>query len=182
MTQNTEQKYSPTRMLNIKKLTPGSLVLEFQNSIDSSNSRTITIDSNRELYRISLAYAASMFQIQGTYALYKQGYFTFNTEEEKEAVFSYAKELQIYFDDEQSNQGNVEIKYEQPAKLYSSIEFSNMIKLGNIKQITAVLEDGNDAQIELLVDAAVRAGSSIKVGIQNLIEEKTGVGFPEGDE
>ena len=96
--------------------------------------------------------------------------------------FSYAKELQIYFDDQEVTQGNVEIKYEQPAKLYSSIEFSNMIKLGNVKQITAVLDSGNDAQIELLVDAALRAGNSITVNIQTLIEEKTGVGFPEGDE
>lgn len=182
MTHNANDKLSPTRMLNIRKLVPGTLVLDFQDAINSMNMRKIVIDAHRETYRIPLNLAASMFQIEGTYALYKQGYFTFNTTEEKEAVFSFAKNLQIYFEDEIEPQGKAEKTYEQPAKLYTTADFTNMINGGRISQITAVLESGNDAQISLLLDSAIKLGGSIKLDIRNLIEEKTGIGFPEGDE
>ena len=181
---NTENNtnLSPTRMVNIKKLVPGTLILVLQDAANSINERNIIIDAHRDLYRVPLNIAASMFQIEGTFSLYKQGLFTFNTKEEKEAVFSYAKELQIYFEDEYSNQGNVAIKYEQPAELLSSAEITNSLTQGRKKAIQSILDSKNEGQIALLVDAAIKLGGSISLDIKEMIEKATGVGFPEGEE
>lgn len=185
---NTNDKQinlSPTRMVNLKKLVPGALVLSFQDAAQGINERTVVIDAHREVHRIPLNLAASLFQIDGTYMLYKNGYFTFNTDEEKEAVFSYAKSLGIYYEDAyaaENDNGSKVNKFEQPEQLFSSTEMKNMLNLRRIKQITAVLESGNDAQISLLVDSAMEMKDKITIEIMHLIEDKTGVGFPEGDE
>jgi hypothetical protein len=165
----------PTDLVRVVRLVPGTLILRFQNAIDFSNERDFIIDSRVEFARLPLSFAVSLFQLPETYQMYKKGYFTF-ADEDKDKVFKYARELQIYFGDE------VEAKKEQPSVLYTEKQIESFIKLGRIKEITQILEESTLPQKQLLVSAAQKLAGKITMDIVKLIEEKLGVDISEGDE
>jgi hypothetical protein len=164
-----------TDLVRVVRLVPGTLILRFQNSIDFSNERDFIIDSRVEFARLPLSFAVSMFQIPATYQMYKNGYFTF-ADGDKEKVFKLAKELQIYFGDE------VNVKEEQPSVLYTEKQIEGFLKLGRVKEITQILEQGTSPQKQMLVVAAQKLSGKITMDIVKLIENKLGVDISEGDE
>lgn len=167
-----------TKMVVIQKLAQGKLLLEFQNALTYSDLRTIAIGPVADTYRIPLGFAVSMFQIEGTYSLYKQGYFTFLNKEDKELVFQFARELQIYFGEGDSGK---KAHYEQPIKLYTEAEIRQFVQLGRTKTIKEILEYDNPAQIGLLASAVQDNYGKVTNEVIQLIEEKLGVSL-EGDE
>jgi hypothetical protein len=166
---------NPMDSIKIIKMVPGTLVLKFQNALDYSNVRTIAIEANMEFQRMPINYVVSMFQLQDTLGLYKAGFFTFS-KEDKEKVFKYAEELQLYFPS-----GDV-AEQVQPTVLYTDKQIVQALTMGRLKEIDEIILKGSRAQKQLLVDAAVANIDKLKISTLRYLEEKLGVQISEGDE
>lgn len=166
---------NPMDSIKLIKMVPGTLILKFQNALDFSNVRTVAIDASMEFTRMPINYVVSMFQLQETMALYRGGYFTF-TKEDKEKVFKYAEELQLYFPS-----GDVS-EVSQPSVLYTDKQISQALTMGRLKEIDDIVKKGTKAQKQLLIDIAIKNVDKLKVSTLKYLEEKLGVQISEGDE
>ena len=170
----TEQK--ATDLIKIVKLVPGTLILAFQNALEYSQERQIVIDATMDFYRLPLSFVVSMFQIHETMGFYRGGYFTFS-KEDKEKVFKYAEELQLYFPNDGAGDQS-----EQPEVLMTDKQIAQAITLGRLKEITAIVEQGTKPQKQLLIAAARDNVGKLKLSTIQYLEEKLGVQISEGDE
>lgn len=164
--------------IRIQKLIPGTLVLEFQDAINYSAERRFVIPSGQEYINLNINLVVSMFQIPGTMALYKKGYFTFN-KEDKEAVFKLARELSLYYGDDDSG---INAQYEQPEVLYSEQQVAQFLKMKRLGDIQKIINQGKAPQHRLLVEVARKSLGNLSLDIIKIIEEGLGVQLNEGDE
>lgn len=166
------------KMIRIIKLVPGTLVLQFQDATTYDNERDFIISSGQPHINLKLDMVVSMFQLPGTMSLYNRGYFTFS-EEDKEAVFKRARELSLYYGEDDSGS---EATYEQPGKVYREKDFEQMLRLRRLTAIKEVISEGTPPQHRMLIEVARKNFGSLSVQIVKEIENGLGVQLDEGDE
>lgn len=167
------------KMVRIQKLIPGTLVLGFQDITTYSEERTFSIPAGRDYIVLDLNLVVSMFQLPGTMALYKKGYFTFS-KEDKELVFKRARELSLYYGNDDSGE---EAQYEQPSILYSEKEVEQFLRMKRLNNIKEIIDKGERSQKTVLIEAARKNYKTLPVEIVQMIENGLGVQLDdEGDE
>lgn len=164
--------------IRIQKIIPGTLVLEFQDATSYSLARTFVIPAGRDYINLNINLVVSMFQLPGTMALYKQGYFTFS-KEDKEAVFKLAKELSLYYGDDD---GGEDSHYEQPKILYTEQQVVQLLKMKRLGEIQKIINEGEEPQHKLLIEVARKNTGALSLDIVKIIEKGLGVQLNEGDE
>lgn len=164
--------------IRIKKMIPGTLVLRFQNALEYSQERDFVIRHGRDHIVLGIDLVVSMFQINGTMDLYRKGYFTFS-EEDREAVFNRARELDLYYGDDSGDAA----QYRQPSIMYSEKEIEEAIRFKRLSVIREIVEDGSKAQHTLLIEVARKNVGNLSLDIAKIIENKLGIDLSEmGDE
>ena len=168
------------KMIRIEKLVPETLVLSFQNAIAYDSEKEFIIPAGRNHIILDIDYVVSMFQIPGTLALYKKGYFTFN-KEDKEAVFEHARKLSLYYGEDDSGDA---AEFEQPSVLYTERQINDALRLKRLNVIREIIEQGERPQQVALIEAARKVYGSLSVDIVKAIEEGLGIQLDDdlGDE
>lgn len=162
------------QMQNIKiyKNVQGSLLIDFEDVTTSGNKRTVRIGANEPFIRLPLKFVASIFTIYETKSLYSKGFFYFE-DKDKELIFAYGKELDLYFDGEDGSLTT--------ATVYKEAEIKNALRTGKLKIIDDIIDNGSQVQKQNLITVAVEMVDTLSVGTVNHIEEKLGVGISVGD-
>lgn len=166
------------RTIRIQKLIPGTLVMEFHDAITYGETRSFVIPAGRDYINLDIDYVVSMFQLTGTMGLYKRGYFTFS-QEDKEAVFKRARELSLYYGDDD---GGSDASYEQPSVLYTEKQIQEMLRLKRLGDIQKIINEGNRPQHTLLVEVARKSLGNLSLDVIRVIENGLGVQLDEGDD
>lgn len=144
------------KVYTIKKTRPGSVIFSLSPLSNSSLKKEIYLTNKRPQMNIPLDWALTVFVDNGLYALFKEGYFTFNNLDD---LLQEARNAGVYFGDELDF---------TPAKEDSTSKILNVLKAGKRPEILKVIDNyGKD----LVQDVATTNLSSLSMSVVHLLEE-----------
>ena len=144
------------KVYTIKKTRPGSVIFSLSPLSNSSLKKEIYLTNKRPQMNIPLDWALTVFVDNGLYALFKEGYFTFNNLDD---LLQEARNAGVYFGDELDF---------TPAKEDSISKILNVLKAGKRPEILKAIDNyGKD----LVQDVATTNLSSLSMSVVHLLEE-----------
>lgn len=164
------------QMIKVYKKIVGNLVLEFADYQNISRTQVVTIDAGAEFRPVPLGFILSMFYLPVLMNAYNNGLWGLD-DKDKELVVARAKELGLYFEQE-----NGPDALEQPEILYSEKQIKSLLQRKRINEIQEIIEKGSKEQKTSLAIIAQENYLDLDTKTIQLIEEGLKISIVESDE
>lgn len=164
------------QMIKVYKKIVGNLVLEFADYQNISRTQVVTIDAGAEFRPVPLGFILSMFYLPVLMNAYTNGLWGLD-EKDKELVVARAKELGLYFEDE-----NGPDVLDQPEILYSEKQIKSLLQRKRVNEIQEIIEKGSKEQKTSLAIIAQENYLDLDTKTIQLIEEGLKISIAESDE
>lgn len=164
------------QMIKVYKKIVGNLVLEFADYQNISRTQIVTIDAGAEFRPVPLGFILSMFYLPVLMNAFNNGLWGLD-KKDKELVVARAKELGLYFEDE-----NGPDALEQPEILYSEKQIKSLLQRKRVNEIQEIIEKGTKEQKTSLAVIAQENYLDLDTKTIQLIEEGLKISIVESDE
>jgi len=144
------------KVFKLKKTTPNDVIFVLHPLSNQALSKTVVLTERNPYQMLPLDWALGMFIDDGLYSLYKNGYVTFD---ENEELVKAAYENGAYFSD---------VLDFVPSKEENLDKIFKVLQSGNRSAIMDVIKEyGNDS----VKNVAIKNANNLSVGVVNMLEQ-----------